>query len=82
MATGTHSYDAAARKRRRRRRKIKGYCTFACCAVLAHAVYVLLGRALKQQFASASRVRLFNRISGGLFVALGFSLLSLRNKAA
>ena len=56
--------------------------TFACCAVLAHAVYVLLGRALKQQFASASRVRLFNRISGGLFVALGFSLLSLRNKAA
>ena len=34
MATGTHSYDAAARKRRRRRRKIKGYCTFACCAAM------------------------------------------------
>jgi threonine/homoserine/homoserine lactone efflux protein len=56
--------------------------TFAACAVFSHAFYVLLGRALKNQFGSAQRVRLFNRVSGGLFVILGLGLLRLRHKVA
>jgi threonine/homoserine/homoserine lactone efflux protein len=56
--------------------------TFAACAVLSHVFYVLLARSLKKQFADPRRARLFNRVSGGAFVALGISLLSLRSKAA
>ncbi|MBC7857389.1 MAG: LysE family translocator [Burkholderiaceae bacterium] len=56
--------------------------TFATCAMLAHAFYVLLARALKKQLANPKRMRLFNQGSGALFVLLGLSLLRLRNKAA
>lgn len=56
--------------------------TFATCAMLAHAFYVLLARVLKNQFANPKRMRLFNQSSGALFVVLGLSLLRLRNKTA
>jgi threonine/homoserine/homoserine lactone efflux protein len=56
--------------------------TFATCAVVSHAFYVLLARALKNHLANPRRARLFNRVSGGAFVVLGVSLLGLRNKAA
>lgn len=56
--------------------------TFAACAMLAHAFYVLLARVLKSQFANPKRMRLFNQSSGALFVVLGLSLLRLRNKTA
>jgi threonine/homoserine/homoserine lactone efflux protein len=56
--------------------------TFATCAMLAHAFYVLLARVLKSQFANPKRMRLFNQSSGALFVVLGLSLLRLRNKTA
>lgn len=56
--------------------------TFAICAMLAHAFYVLLAGALKNQFAHPKRTRLFNRVCGGAFVLLGLSLLRLKSKAA
>jgi len=56
--------------------------TFVACALLSHVFYVLLARVLKKQFARPHRMRLFNYVSGGLFVLLGLSLLRLRNKAA
>jgi threonine/homoserine/homoserine lactone efflux protein len=37
---------------------------------------------LKGRFANPRRARLFNRISGGMFVLLGLSLLRLRSKTA
>jgi homoserine/homoserine lactone efflux protein len=56
--------------------------TFATCAMLAHAFYVLLAGVLKNQLANPKRMRLFNQGSGALFVLLGLSLLRLRNKTA
>jgi homoserine/homoserine lactone efflux protein len=56
--------------------------TFVSCAILAHAFYVLLARALKSQFNSHRRMRMFNYASGGVFVLLGLSMLRLRNKVA
>lgn len=55
--------------------------TFSTCAVLSHCFYVLLARGLRRQFANAHRVRWFNRACGGVFVALGVSLLRLPHKA-
>lgn len=56
--------------------------TFTACALLSHAFYVVLVRLLKGRIASPEHARLFNRVSGGLFVLLGLSLLRLRNKVA
>ena len=56
--------------------------TFAACAVFSHLVYILLARTLKNQLASHSRARLFNRVTSGAFILLGLSLLRLPQKAA
>jgi len=56
--------------------------TFTALALVSHACYVGLFRSLRRFLAEARHMRLFNRISGGLFVLLGLSLLRLRNKAA
>jgi len=56
--------------------------TFTALALLSHAVYVGLFRTLRRFLTEARHLRLFNRISGGLFVLLGLSLLRLRNRAA
>ncbi|MDF3833571.1 LysE family translocator [Cupriavidus basilensis] len=56
--------------------------TFSVCTLLSHTFYVLLARGMKRGFSDASRVRLFNRVSGGAFVALGLGMLRLRSKAA
>jgi threonine/homoserine/homoserine lactone efflux protein len=54
--------------------------TFSSCAVLAHAFYVLLARALRRGLASPSRVKLMNRSFGACFVALGVSLIGWRGR--
>jgi homoserine/homoserine lactone efflux protein len=56
--------------------------TFSVCALISHTFYALLAHNLRSQFESPRRARLFNRVSGGLFVLLGLSLLRLRNKTA
>lgn len=56
--------------------------TFTVLALVSHAVYVGLFRSLRRFLTEARHLRLFNRISGGLFVLLGLSLLKLRNKTA
>ena len=56
--------------------------TFTVLALVSHAFYVGLFRTLRRFLADARRMRLFNRITGGLFVLLGLSLLKLRNRAA
>jgi len=56
--------------------------TFAACSMLSHVFYVLLARGVKHRLSSPRRARLFNRISGGAFVALGVGMLRLRNTAA
>ncbi|RZI98033.1 MAG: LysE family translocator [Rubrivivax sp.] len=56
--------------------------TFTTLALVSHAFYVGLFRALRRFLTEARHLRLFNRISGGLFVLLGLSLLRLRNRAA
>jgi homoserine/homoserine lactone efflux protein len=56
--------------------------TFAICAMISHTFYALLAHKLRGQFSSPRRARLFNRVSGGIFVLLGLSLLQLRNKTA
>lgn len=55
--------------------------TFTALALLSHACYVGLFRTLRRFLTEARHLRLFNRISGGLFVLLGLSLLRLRNRA-
>jgi threonine/homoserine/homoserine lactone efflux protein len=55
--------------------------TFTALALLSHAVYVGLFRTLRRFLTEARHLRWFNRISGGLFVLLGLSLLRLRNRA-
>ncbi len=56
--------------------------TFTALALVSHAVYVGLFRSLRRFLTEARHLCLFNRISGGLFVLLGLSLLKLRNRAA
>jgi homoserine/homoserine lactone efflux protein len=56
--------------------------TFTTIALISHAFYVVLVRAVKGRLASPAHARTFNRVSGGLFVLLGLSLLRLRNKVA
>jgi len=56
--------------------------TFTVLALVSHACYVGLFRTLRRFLTEARHMRVFNRISGGLFVLLGLSLLKLRNKAA
>ncbi|MDR7268605.1 threonine/homoserine/homoserine lactone efflux protein [Pelomonas saccharophila] len=56
--------------------------TFTTFALVSHAFYVSLFRTLRRFLTEARHLRLFNRISGGLFVLLGLSLLRLRNRAA
>ena len=56
--------------------------TFVSCAILAHTFYVLLARVLKRQLRSQTRMRWFNAASGAVFIALGLSMLRLRNKVA
>ena len=57
-------------------------CTFVAMSLLSHLFYVLVARLFKGQLAHPRKQRLFNRISGGLFVLLGLSLLRLKNKVA
>lgn len=54
--------------------------TFSACAVLAHAFYVVLARALRRGLASPTRVKLMNRTFGACFVALGVSLIGWRGR--
>ncbi len=56
--------------------------TFAGCALCSHAAYITLARSLRSQFARPERARFFNRVSAGIFVLLGLSLLRLPQKAA
>jgi threonine/homoserine/homoserine lactone efflux protein len=56
--------------------------TFTALALVSHAVYVGLFRSLRRFLTEARHMRLFNRVSGGLFVLLGLSLLRLRNRTA
>jgi threonine/homoserine/homoserine lactone efflux protein len=56
--------------------------TFTALALVSHAFYVGLFRSLRRFLTEARHLRLFNRISGGLFVLLGLSLLRLRNRVA
>jgi homoserine/homoserine lactone efflux protein len=56
--------------------------SFSVCALISHTFYALLAHKLRDQFASPWRVRLFNRLCGGLFVVLGLGLLRLQNKTA
>ncbi|MGQ3051499.1 MAG: LysE family translocator [Roseateles sp.] len=56
--------------------------TFTALALVSHAFYVGLFRRLRRFLTEARHVRLFNRVSGGLFVLLGLSLLRLRNRVA
>ncbi len=52
--------------------------TFAAIEAFWFSVYALGGRSLARFLAPASRQRLFNRITGGVFVAFGAALLSSR----
>jgi len=56
--------------------------TFSLCALISHAFYVLLAHNLRDRFSSPRRAQLFNRLSGGVFVLLGLSLLRLQNKTS
>jgi homoserine/homoserine lactone efflux protein len=52
--------------------------TFAVCALVSHAFYVVLISLVKGYV--AARAKLFNRIVGGTFIALGLGLLKTRHK--
>lgn len=52
--------------------------TFAICALISHAFYVALISLVKRHV--VARARLFNRIVGGTFIALGLGLLNTRHK--
>lgn len=56
--------------------------TFTALALVSHAFYVGLFRSLRRFLTEPRHLRLFNRISGGLFVLLGLSLLRLRHRVA
>lgn len=55
--------------------------TFSLCALLSHTVYAFLAHTLRRQFEKPDRTRMFNRVSGGIFVLLGVGLLRLQNKS-
>ena len=52
--------------------------TFAVCALVSHAFYVALISVVKAHV--VARAKLFNRIVGGTFMALGVGLLQTRHK--
>ncbi|WP_149357372.1 LysE family translocator [Comamonas testosteroni] len=52
--------------------------TFAGCALVSHACYVIFISLIRSHL--VSRAKLFNRIIGGTFIALGLSLLKTRQK--
>jgi threonine/homoserine/homoserine lactone efflux protein len=52
--------------------------TFAVCALVSHAFYVALISLVKRHV--VAHARLFNRIVGGTFIALGLGLLNTRHK--
>lgn len=52
--------------------------TFVICALISHAFYVALISVIKGHV--VARAKLFNRIVGGTFIALGLSLLKTRHK--
>lgn len=54
--------------------------TFAVCALISHACYVMFISLIRNHL--VSRAKLFNRIIGGTFIALGLSLLKTRHKLA
>jgi homoserine/homoserine lactone efflux protein len=54
--------------------------TFVVFALMSHAFYVVLTRKLKGRLTSSRGAKLFNRATGGLFVGLGLTLLTLHNK--
>lgn len=56
--------------------------TFAACTVVSHLCYAGLVRGMGRWFANAARARLFNRVSGAMFVVMGIGMLRLRNHAA
>jgi threonine/homoserine/homoserine lactone efflux protein len=49
--------------------------TFSFCSILSQLFYVLLAHRVGNQLDCPRRLRLFNRVSGGLFILLGCSLL-------
>lgn len=54
--------------------------TFAVFALVSHAFYVVLISMVKRHV--VARAKLFNRIFGGTFIALGLGLLTARHKLA
>lgn len=54
--------------------------TFAVCALISHACYVLFISLIRSHL--VSHAKLFNRIIGGTFMALGFGLLRTRQNLA
>lgn len=52
--------------------------TFAVCALISHAFYVALISLVKRHV--VARAKLFNRVVGGTFIALGLGLLNTRHK--
>ncbi|MDA8455654.1 LysE family transporter [Acidovorax sp. GBBC 3334] len=52
--------------------------TFAVCALISHAFYVALISLVKGHI--AAHAKLFNRLVGGTFIALGLGLLKTRHK--
>lgn len=52
--------------------------TFAVCALISHAFYVVLISLVKRHV--VAHAQLFNRIVGGTFIALGLGLLQTRQK--
>ncbi|RMR15033.1 LysE family translocator [Pseudomonas syringae group genomosp. 3] len=56
--------------------------TFAGCSVVAHAFYVLLAQKLKRHLNTARRRKNVNRVFGASFIGLGFSLFTLKGRAA
>lgn len=56
--------------------------SFSACALISHAFYALLAHTLRGQFDNPTRVRIFNRVSGGIFCFLGVGLLRLQHRAS
>ncbi len=56
--------------------------SFSACAILSHTFYALLAHTLRRQFDNPTRVRVFNRVSGGIFCCLGVGLLRLQHRAS
>ncbi|RYF76228.1 MAG: LysE family translocator [Comamonadaceae bacterium] len=57
-------------------------CTYAACALLSHAFYVVLASRLRRFLLQGQRLRMVNRVAGASFVALGLGMLRLRARAA